>query len=293
MRTLTGRRWTAMCGALATLLLIAAGIAASAAVPEITWTVGSAGQGVPEVTAAGYTTFTLDNDGDEHPNLALYRLQEGTTLESLQAALARVDETMREGGPEAADAMNEALAAVDIIGEISADPGTRRTMGAVLAAGAYAIEYSTMGPQGPARTLRALQVDGDAAAGASPPEPDATVQFVDFAFALPSSIAPGEQTWLVVNRGVQLHHMVVFSLAEGMTPDDLLASMEEEPAEGAPPLAPVAHVGIISSGMESYHLIDLPAGRYAAYCFIPDHLGEATGQPHFMLGMMQEFSVGP
>lgn len=27
------------------------------------------------------------------------------------------------------------------------------------------------------------------------------------------------------------------------------------------------------------------------FCFMPDHLGDATGQPHFMLGMAQEFEI--
>jgi hypothetical protein len=293
MRTLTRCRWIMICAAMAVMVSTASTMAAAPQAPEIVWTVSTAGQGVPDMTPAGYTTFTLENDGDEQPNLALYRLRDGTTLEDLNAALARIDEAMTEGGPGATDAMNEGLAAFDVIGEISADPGLRRTMGAVLETGEYALEYSTMTPEGPVRSARPLRVEGGVTDGAAPPEADATVQFIDFAFALPPMIPVGEQTWLAINRGEQLHHMVVFSLEEGMTPEDLLAAMGEEPVEGAPPLTPAAHIGIISSGMESYHMIDLAAGRYAAYCFIPDHLGEATGQPHFMLGMMQEFSVGP
>jgi hypothetical protein len=47
----------------------------------------------------------------------------------------------------------------------------------------------------------------------------------------------------------------------------------------------------MSSGEESYHVVDLEAGTYVAVCFLPDHLGEQTGMPHFMLGMIQEFAV--
>jgi hypothetical protein len=66
--------------------------------------------------------------------------------------------------------------------------------------------------------------------------------------------------------------------------------METE-GEGEPAADEAGGVGIMSSGQSNYVDLELSPGEYVAICFMPDHLGEATGQPHFMLGMMQSFTV--
>ena len=58
------------------------------------------------------------------------------------------------------------------------------------------------------------------------------------------------------------------------------------------PLAEEAgYVGVMSPGQSNYVTLDLTPGEYVATCFVPDHRGDATGTPHFMLGMMQNFTV--
>lgn len=47
----------------------------------------------------------------------------------------------------------------------------------------------------------------------------------------------------------------------------------------------------MSPGQSNYVTLDLTPGEYVAICFMPDHRGDATDQPHFMLGMMQNFTV--
>ncbi|CAN5562151.1 hypothetical protein BH24DEI1_BH24DEI1_17900 [soil metagenome] len=253
---------------------------------EVVWAASTEGEGIPEEVAPGYTVFTLDNDGEAPYTLTLFRLKEGATFEAFQAANARIEEAFAEGG-DVVTAINEGLELVDVAGEFDAEAGESSSFGVVLEEGDYALEGSPQSEGVAERFYQTFTVTGEAQAEA--PEADVTVQMVDFAFAFPPNLTAGEQLWHVVNSGQQLHHIVLFKLGEGMTVDDLMAWMETE--EGEPPGEPAGYVGIMSAGESNYHTLELSAGEYVAICFMPDHLGEATGMPHFMLGMMQSFTV--
>jgi len=292
-RTMRSRPW-----AKALVVAVVASVAWSAAQapPEYVWSASRLAADLPEQVTPGYTLFTLVSDADTSDGLTIFRLHEGTTLAEFQAASERIDQAFMEGG-DVVTALNEGLALVDVLGEVDAEPGERRSVGVVLTEGRYALEFTprTEGPSD--RTYHELRVEG--AGGAPAPLADATVHMVDFAFAFPPNLPAGEQTWHVLNSGAQLHHIVVFTLAEGATLEDFVEFMEgmeeggpPEPGEGEPLSEPVAHIGIMSAGQESYHFLDLAPGQYVAVCFLFDHLGDATGQPHFMLGMMQVFRVG-
>jgi hypothetical protein len=282
--------------ALAVVLVAGAAWSAGQEPPEYVWSTTALASEIPAQATPGYTLFTLESDADTSDNLTIFRLHEGTTLDAFEAASDRIDQAFMEGGDVVA-AMNEGLAMVDVLAEVSAEPGERRSVGVVLEEGRYALEYAPASEGPPERTYHELHVEG--ADGAPAPTADATVHMVDFAFAFPAELPAGERTWHVINSGAQLHHMGIFTLAEGATLEDFTAFMEQmeegEPAEpdDAEPLSePVDYIGIMSSGQESYHFVDLAPGQYVAVCFLPDHLGDATGQPHFMLGMMQVFRVG-
>jgi hypothetical protein len=295
-RTSGSRSWI-----LALTLAVFAGLAWSAAQepPEVVWSATGMAADLPAQLGPGYTLFTIASDAGTEDSLILFRLHEGTTLEALQLATGRVDEAFMGDG-DIAEAINEALALVDAIAEVSAPAGESRSFGAVLSEGRYALEFTPAADGPPDRTYHEFSVAGEA--GAPAPTADATVHLVDFAFAFPPDLPAGEQTWLVHNSGSQLHHMGVFTLADGATLEDFIAFMEQmgedspfeepEPGDAEPLSIPVDYIGIISSGQESYHFVDLAPGQYVAVCFLPDHLGDATGQPHFMLGMMQVFRVG-
>lgn len=267
----------------ATLVQLAA---AQADVPSVSWTASTEGEGVPEQVAPGYTVFILNNDVEAAYTLTLFRLKEGATLEAFQAASARIEEAFAEGG-DFATAINEGLELVDVVGEVDAETGETDSLGVVLEEGDYALEGSPESEGVSERFYQTFTVTGEAQAEA--PEPDVTVQMVDFAFAFPPNLTAGEQLWHVVNRGQQLHHIVLFKPGEGVTMEDLMAWLETE--EGEPPGELAGYVGIMSSGESSYHTVELTAGEYVAICFMPDHLGEATGMPHVALGMIQAFTV--
>ena len=109
----------------------------------------------------------------------------------------------------------------------------------------------------------------------------------DFGFEIPEGLKAGPVTMEVVNSGDQPHELVLMKLQDGKTLEDVRAWMEAG-EEGPPPGEFGGGVQAIGGGQSTFVTMDLAAGNYIAVCFIPD---PATGQPHFLLGMMDEFSV--
>ncbi len=264
---------------------------------EVVWNSSNPGAEVPEQLEAGFTTFTEQNDEAEAAeagpgySLTLVRLNEGVTLEVYTPVYEAVDQAFATGGDTVA-AINAALELSEIWGEAGGVIGGVQSLNVVLEEGNFVLIGNFAAEEGavPENTYQPFEVV--AAAEAAPaPEADVTVQMVDFAFALPPGIAGGEQTWEVVNPGQQIHHMVLWKLNEGATMDDLNAFMQNPEAGGPPPFEDAGYAGVLSAGRSEYVNLDLTPGTYVAICFMPDHLGDATGQPHFLLGMMQSFVI--
>ena len=129
-----------------------------------------------------------------------------------------------------------------------------------------------------------------AESSSTPPVQPPVVTFTatDFAFAGPDTIAPGYTTIRMVNRGSQQHHLILARLDDGKTLDSLMAFMQKDPA-GVPPFATWRGASnSVMAGDSSGATLDLPDGRYALLCFIPD---AADGAPHLVKGMMRELIV--
>lgn len=251
----------------------------------------------PATLAAGYHTVTIDNRGEAPFDLSVLRSLDDASEDDVLAALAVLDEAVAQGG-DLVEASNGLLDVVEVLGGQEAVPGSRSSIGIDLPEGRYFAygtdqteppEQGTEGdaPTAPAPFIASFEVVADGE-GASPPEVDGTVQLVDFDFALPP-IEAGPQTWHVVNRGEQLHHLILFELEEGKTMEDVESFMENP--QGPPPGHEVGYVGILGPGQSNYLTLDVTAGTYVVICFLPDHAGEASGAPHFALGMMQSFTV--
>ena len=67
-----------------------------------------------------------------------------------------------------------------------------------------------------------------------------SADLVDFNFVLPEQIKAGAHTWKIENKGGQWHEMAIVKLNEGVTVEDVLAMMSQEPPEGPPPYEDVA-----------------------------------------------------
>lgn len=125
---------------------------------------------------------------------------------------------------------------------------------------------------------------------AEAPEPDATIELVNFNFTMPTSMRADVAVIEVVNRGTQPHEAPLVRLAQGATMVQFVEAVEDANATGPPPGALVGGVNAIAPGQTVYLIVDLESGTsYGLACFVesPQH----GGAPHLALGMVAEFTV--
>lgn len=122
---------------------------------------------------------------------------------------------------------------------------------------------------------------------------ETSVTATDFEYqGMPDSLAAGESAVTLTNEGNQIHEIAIARINDDVTmPVEELLSLPMEEA-----LASVQLVGIVfaAPGETDTSFIDAQPGRYVATCFIPDGTtltAEGTGPPHFVLGMLKEFTV--
>ena len=149
--------------------------------------------------------------------------------------------------------------------------------------------------------------DGDpseADGGASNDTPDATtaevetpaapfeweVTSVDFGYELATSEVPAGPVQVTqVNEGDEEHQVTLIRLDDGQSADDLATLIAEE---GDAALAPAAFAGGpngVPGGETNTALVELAAGEYVAYCFIPQHAQQGMVEPFTVTGE----SAGP
>lgn len=216
---------------------------------------------------AGWTRFTVTNDGQGPRVATLVRLKDGTTLPAFEAAV-------KQG-------FEQAMQLATPLSGPMAGPGKSVAVLVDLQPGQYAL----VGGPG---TLRPFTVQ-TAASGpaASAPKSDSTITLRDFSFDIPDSLPSGRRTFSVPNAGQQPHELMIGRLLPGKTGADLLAYASQPPS-GPPPLEPVAGVSGIPAAGSALFSADLEPGQYYAVCFIPD---PASRKPHVALGMIKEFTV--
>jgi hypothetical protein len=230
----------------------------------------------------GYVLLTVENQGTMPANAALLTLP-GLSEETFTALSAT---------PTAADEFPEFLYTATIAGgPQDANPGERSQAYVHVTPGLWVVfgEY--------AQAPIPITVTDGAEVGAEPAS-SITVQEPDFLFAgLDAAIPAGKQTWKVVNTGSQLHMLVVGHVPDGTTLEMVMdVVMRDETATPAPGQLGEADFqflgGVLlqSPGQTVWPVLDLPAGRYAALCWVPDP--EKGGLPHAMEGMVAVFDVG-
>jgi hypothetical protein len=69
---------------------------------------------------------------------------------------------------------------------------------------------------------------------------------------------------------------------------DLQNFLNQPNPTGAPPFESAGGLGAIQAGTSAWLKLNLKPGNYAVVCFVPD---AKTGKPHFMLGMLNSFTV--
>jgi hypothetical protein len=108
----------------------------------------------------------------------------------------------------------------------------------------------------------------------------------DFAFQLSQRLQPGRQMIRVKNSAAQAHEVVIVRLQPGKKASDVLTWMEK--MEGPPPGTPIGGTTPMAKGEENIVMLDLAPGEYGLICFVPD---ATDGKPHFMHGMVTDFTI--
>lgn len=258
----------------------------AAAVSDLVVTAGVDGgyeYDVPERVPAGLTRVSLVNDGEEPHHAQLLRLDDGATVDDLEAALAA-------GGPPAALSVGTFEGGTGLV-----DPGETSRADAVvdLGEGTWVLICFVEGPDGAPHVahgmLRAFDVDGDGGGSGTPgstdpPAADAEVALVDYGVDAPDSL-PGHALLDVSNSSAaEPHELLVARLEGDATAGDVIDAIE---AGDRPPARAVGGLQAILPGASQRLQLDLEPGRYVLLCAVPSPDGVA----HHAKGMVREVEV--
>jgi limonene-1,2-epoxide hydrolase len=247
----------------------------AAYVNNVTFTVQDDGFSGPDSIAAGWAEITLTNNSQGAHHIQLVKLDAGKTPDDLKAAL--------EADPE-----NFPAWAIPYGGPNAPDPGGSTSAIVRLDAGNYALISVIPNAEGVPGFLngmiKALTVTDASGATLLEPQADLTVNFTEFTLGMSGSIAAGQNVIRFNNAGAQVHEAYLVKLNDGVTAEDYLNT----PPTEIPPAASLGGITGITPGAHQYVSVSLEPGNYALFCFFPD---PASHAPHFVLGMVQEFTV--
>ncbi|NWG05425.1 MAG: hypothetical protein HXY35_01930 [Chloroflexi bacterium] len=252
---------------------------AAAALLEIKVDAADYSYTAPETVTAGWVRVILTNTGTEPHHVQFLRLNDGVTVQQFEEALKQGE------GP--------ALALVKQVGGVGAvHPSGTASAVINLTAGEYVILCFIPSPSDGVGhhakgMIKPLTVEAGAGA-ASEPQADLSVNLKDFTFDMPASLPAGKTIIQITNEGPEPHEFNILRLEGSKTVADVLAFLSGE-AGGPPPFAPVGGMNGLDVGLSGYAELDLTPGNYLAICNIPSPKG--NGAPHFMLGMVKEFTV--
>lgn len=264
--------------------------AAAAEVPTYTVTATEPEAGkyafeFPSDIKGGAMQIVLQNEGKEPHDLQLAKAVDGYTVEELAEQAAAENEPLAEWVKAAGGVGNTAPGQSNQVA-LELEPGDYWYFCTVSSEGAGeqpGVGHGTNGMAGE------FTVGEDS--GATLAEPTATIDATEYTFES-AGFTAGENTVRVSNNGAQLHHALVFPLAEGATFEEAKAYLasEEEP-QGPPPVDFEGGVGsaVIDPGEFVDITLDLEAGSYALICFMPDR--GTAGPPHIAKGMITELKV--
>ncbi len=236
----------------------------------------------PASIEGGRREIRLVNRGAELHHIQFVRIDEGHDLEDLMAAYAAGD--------------FHPSFAHDVGGPNPAAPGAEISATVDLKPGRYALLCVIPSPDMTLHVEKGMVAEMEVTEPATPvaatgpataPEPDLVLTMRDYSFDFSGPITAGTHTIRVETEAEQSHEIVIFALPEGGTAQAIVAWIEAG-QQGPPPFRPVGGVAALSAGETNEVTIDFAPGRYAFICFIPD---AGDGAPHFVHGMMQEYTV--
>lgn len=230
----------------------------------------------PASIEGGRREIRLVNRGAELHHIQFVRIDEGHDLDDLMAAYAAGD-------------FHPAFAH-DVGGPNPAAPGAEISATVDLKPGRYALLCVIPSPDMTLHVEKGMVMEMEVTEPTTvvpAPEPDLVLTMRDYSWDFSGPITAGTHTIRVETDAAQSHELVVFALGEGTSAQDVLTWIEAG-QQGPPPFRPVGGVAALSAGETNEVTIDFAPGRYAFICFIPD---AGDGAPHFVHGMIQEYTV--
>lgn len=233
--------------------------------------------------SAGLISLTLHNQGQQPHQMNVARLNDGVTQDQVTNAL--------KADP------GQVLPLISFVGGPNiVDPGQSQTVTVEMPAGTYLAVCFAPDVTNPAKNHAQMGMykffTVPASSGSAPAEPadSGLVTLRDFHIELPSPgpFNAGQTTWKIWNHGGQPHEMALLKLAQGKTSQDAISFLEQQNPSGPPPFSDAGGIGALGVDKSGWATLDLTPGNYVALCYVPD---PSTGQPHFMMGMHQAFSV--
>jgi uncharacterized cupredoxin-like copper-binding protein len=234
----------------------------------------------PDSIAAGITTFQLVNQGPELHHMQVVRLEQGKTFGDFQ-------EAMKSHGPPPAW--------VTFVGGPNAGLPDGKSIVSVTASlkpGNYVMLCIIPSPDGAMHIMKGMvkpfTVTGEAGVmQAGAPTTDAVMTLYDYNFDLDKPLAAGRRTIRITNKAKQFHEAFIARLGPGVTATAFLEWMKAG-MKGPPPVMPAGGIVGITPGEENLLTIDLEAGEYGLYCFLPD---AKDGKEHVEHGMFKQITV--
>ena len=281
-------RWTSLTSAAVALAVGAPGCAKKEAAPpqvqagphHVIVTAQDYSFTAPDSVAAGLEMFHLVNAGPSLHHIQIVALDSGKTTSDLMAA-------MKSPGPPPAW--------VRFVGGPNAlTPGGADTAIAylTLTAGNYALLClipDTAGiPHFAHGMVRALTVTPSDETPASAPAADVTIHLKDYEFDVTGNLTPGAHTVRIVNDGPQAHEMLIAQMAPKKKAADLVRWLEVGKMRGMPPAKPVGGSTVLGPGVSEVVAVNLAAGNYGLFCFVPD---AKDGKDHVEHGMVKDLAI--
>ncbi|HXY20657.1 MAG TPA: hypothetical protein VEH83_11735 [Gemmatimonadales bacterium] len=234
----------------------------------------------PDSIPAGLEMVHLVNNGPSLHHLQIVALDSGKTVADLSAA-------MKNPGPP--PGWLRFVGGPNAVAPSGADTAIAYL---TLAAGNYALIClvpDTAGiPHFAHGMVRALTVTRSDETPASAPAADVTIHLKDYGFDVTGPLTPGAHTIRVVNDGPQMHEMLLAQLAPKKKAADLVNWVETGKMRGTPPAKPFGGSTVIAPGASEVIVVNLPAGNYGLFCFVPD---AKDGKDHVVHGMAMDLAV--
>jgi len=232
---------------------------------------------MPDTIPAGLTTLRAMDHGKEFHFVQLIRLDDGKTASDFMA-------NMGEEGPPPAWA-------TPVGGVAPPPPGGTLEATLSLEPGTYLAVCFIQAPDGVPHVAKGMLKQITVVPDETPrsaPEADIILTMKEYGWDISAPLTAGPHTFRVENAGVQPHETILIRLNEGVTLDEFFQWVQS-PERGEAPGEPMGgNMTVSAGGGPVWFSADLTPGNYAFVCFVND---SEDGRPHFMHGMVHEFSI--